>query len=344
MDKRTLQEIVASIARQLRDSPTASLALANLPCLMIHANVRLGPDAQLIRPHEGGHDQQLLHVHLTQDLFQKANIRPCGTFITRTATNTMLLVWHHSVPSSEHQLFRMPLLILNLLLDAPRPITPSETTVGTRSPGDSEKQTEQRIHSIPSALSGLIVPCGHRKTSSGDKSFEDDVSKLRARLEAAETGDSALAAALDLALSGDSKWGFPDQLRTRLIEYTVALESLLLDQEVELSYRFALRLSTLLAPTGDRVSFFEQARSVYKLRSNAVHAGARAFKLSDAEVEMTRRLLRLSILRYVALKQAGWKRKDILERLDLALLSPSVSQEIGSVVADEDLWPIEAVD
>jgi len=343
-DHSQIEELVASIARELRDSSAAGLALANLPGLSVHANIGLGPGASLIKPVATKTEQPELHMLLTQQLYKQANIIPCGMFITRADTNSTLLAWRREAPFSEHQLLRVPLLLLNLLLDAPRPILPSETTIGSREAGSTQQKAEQQLHDMPPGLSDLIVPCGRRMTGSGEKSFEDDLTEFRARLEIAETGDTALTAALDLTLSGDSKWGFPDQVRTRLIEYTVALESLLLDQETELSYRFALRLSVLLAPVGDRVEFFDQARSVYKLRSNAVHAGARAIKVSDAEVEGTRRLLRLAILRYVALKHAGLKRKEIVDNLDLALLSQSSGQELATVLADEDLWPVEAVD
>jgi len=339
-----LEELVASISRELKDLPAASLALANLPCLNVHANIRLGPGAFLIKPAASRPEQAVLDQLLNNQLYKQVNIIPCSVLMSRADMKSILLIWSREVPSSQYKLFRIPLLLLNMLLDAPRPIFPSETTVGSRDSGNTHKMAEQRLHDMPPALSGLIVPCGRRKTSSGEKSLEEDLTEFRGRLEMAEAGDTALTATLDLTLSGDSKWGFPDQLRTRLIEYTVALESLILDQETELSYRFALRLSVLLAPIGDRVKFFEDARKVYKLRSSAVHAGAREVKVSDVEVESTRRLLRLSILRYVALKHAGLKRKDIVGRLDLALLSQSAGQELAEVLTDEDLWPIEAVD
>ena len=342
-DHSRIDEIVAAITRELKGSAAASLALTNLPCLSAHADIGMGPGAFLIKLTASGVGKDELHMLLTQQLYERVNIIPCAMFVTRGDTNSTLLTWCLEAPCSEHQLLRVPLLLLNLLLDAPRPIFPSETTIGGRDAHTTQRAAEQRLHDMPAALYGLIVPCGRRLTSRGEKSFEEDLTDLRAKLEIAEVGDTALTAAMDLTLSGDSKWGFPDQVRTRLIEYTVALESLLLDQETELSYRFALRLSILLGPVGDRVEFFNQARSAYKLRSNAVHAGARSIKVSDAEVEAARRLLRLAILRYVALRHAGLGRKEIVKRLDLALLSPSSGEELAALLPDEDLWPVEAV-
>ncbi|MCI0620311.1 MAG: hypothetical protein L0387_01320 [Acidobacteria bacterium] len=281
---------------------------------------------------------------LTQQLFKEANVPSCTMILTRGSpdSNSTLLAWRPAAPCSEHELLRVPLLLLNLLLDAPRPIFPSDTIIGSREAANTDQKAEQRLHDMPPVLPALIVPCG-RTTSTGEKSLEDEFTDLRAKLEIAQTGDTALGAALDLMLSGDSKWALPNQLRTRLIEYTVALESILLEQEVELSYRFALRLSALLAPVGDRVQLFDQARDVYKRRSNAVHAGARAMSVSDNEVDETRRLLRRSILRYLALRHAGLRRKDILSLLDRTLLSQSAGQELSTVMADQELWPVESV-
>jgi Apea-like HEPN len=279
-------------------------------------------------------------------LWKMVNIEPYGMTMTRGSpdSNSTLLVWRPEAPCSEHQMLRLPLLALNLLLDAPRPIYPSETTIGYRGGVGTDPVFGQRLHDMPPALPSLIVPCGHRATSRGEQSLQNQLTELRTRLESAEADDPALTAALNLTLSADAKWGLPDQLRTRLIEYSVALESLLLDQEAELSYRFALRLSALLAPAGERLQVFDQARTVYKLRSNAVHAGARAIRISDIEVDTTRRLLHLSILRYLGLRHAELSRKAILDLLDRALLSQLAAQELSVVLTDETLWPVESVD
>jgi hypothetical protein len=345
-DDSEIKDLVASITGELKDSPAASLALANLPGLSLHAHFGLGPGAFLVKQDAREAKKHELHMLITQQLFKQVNINPCTMIITRgfPSGNGTLLAWRPEAPCSEHELLRVPLLLLNLLLDASRPIIASETIIGHRDAASKDQAAQQRLHDMPSVLSALIVPCGRRATSRGEQSLQHELAELRARLEIGEADDTALRTALDLTLSGDSKWGLPDQLRTRLIEYSVALESLLLEHEAELSYRFALRLSVLLSPVGDRLQLFDQARAVYKLRSSAVHAGARTLKISAVDVDAARRLLRVSILRYLGLQHAGLRRKDILDILDRALLSPSVGQELSAIVADEALWPVESAD
>jgi hypothetical protein len=216
--------------------------------------------------------------------------------------------------------------------------------LGCRDAAHTVDTFQQRLYDTPPTIPTLLVPCGRRVNKGGEQSLETELVKVRNCLEAGEADDPALKTALDLLLSGDSKWGLPDQLRTQVIEYSVALESLLLDQEAELAYRFALRLSVLRVPVGDRMQAFDQARTVYKVRSNAVHAGARSIRIGDAEVEATRRLLRLSVLRYLRLQHAGLKRRAILELLDRALLSASAAQELSDMLKEENLWPVEAVE
>jgi hypothetical protein len=151
-DHSKLGELIASIACELKDSPAASLALASLPGLSVHANIGLGPGAFLVKPVASRTEQPELHFLLTQHLYEQVNIIPCGMFLTRADTNSTLLAWRREAPCSEHQLLRIPLLLLNLLLDAPRPICPSETTIGSRGTGTTQQKAEQRLHDVPLAL------------------------------------------------------------------------------------------------------------------------------------------------------------------------------------------------
>jgi hypothetical protein len=89
-DHSTIKELFASVARELKDSPAASLALANLPGLSVHANIGLGPGAYLLNSVASRTDHATLQ-RLTYDLYEQINIIPCGMSVTRPDTYSTLL-------------------------------------------------------------------------------------------------------------------------------------------------------------------------------------------------------------------------------------------------------------
>jgi hypothetical protein len=83
-ENSVIHDLVKSITAELNDSPTASLALANLPFLSVHAHIGLGMGAFLVKPVATRAERAELHMLLTQELFKRVDVSACST-ILRTA-------------------------------------------------------------------------------------------------------------------------------------------------------------------------------------------------------------------------------------------------------------------
>lgn len=99
----------------------------------------------------------------------------------------------------------------------------------------------------------------------------------------------------------------------RLIDYTIALESVLLpDVRDELSFRFQMRGAWLLGSDGrQRRVWGERLREIYEARSAIVHGGSRRSKRTDNElVDDAAEALRLLLQRFIGgpHDRRSWKR------------------------------------
>lgn len=122
-----------------------------------------------------------------------------------------------------------------------------------------------------------------------------DVAELRALFTAVshQSADAKLSLMRDIWMYAMSD---SPRCESRFVEASTLLEMLLLPkQSTELGFRFALRLAKLAAKFGfgDPFHTFEQAKTLYKIRSKLVHGGtdARLAKHEGAAYEFARKLL-----------------------------------------------------
>ncbi len=133
----------------------------------------------------------------------------------------------------------------------------------------------------------------------------------------------------------------------QLIDYMIALESLYLQLEGELSFRFSLRVSTFVGGSREeRSELFNLLRLAYSLRSKIVHGvssnkinrylkkeghsfGTLLIKVED--------LLRYSIIRFAKLVKSSLSVKNIIESIDDALSQGvSFSQYLQDIDKNQD--------
>lgn len=328
-----LDSALQLIGGELSCSPDATLVVANLFAFDCRSPLSVGDSAFLFPPQESSVEQLSLGVRI-HELFEACGLGRLGAIYTRGSRNSLLIVWTAAL-QSEVSLLRFPLGLLNLCLESHRPIIVGESIVGTRS-RQTTAENGTRFRDLGDIVESPLVSVGPPR---GDKSFAALLAGSAERWRQAEAVDRSISLALDLLLSADGKWAVADQGRTRLVEYMIALEAILLDQEAELAHRFALRMSVLLNPGPERVAEYETARRLYKLRSTAVHAGARQAEFSDDEADSARTALRLCLLRYMALVASGLRRGAILEMLDKALLSQAKASELAIILQKLLAWP-----
>lgn len=339
--EHTTKQLIERISQDLRGRNTGSLVVANLPGLKTSSQIAFDAHAVLLPP-SSDPDEHAVKTYLLHQVFSQIGICPVKMTITRgrPQANATLIAWATAGPCLERDLVRLPLATLNLLLDSPRPILLSESIVGHQSIAP-DGRAELILHDLPVDDLPEIVPVGQQNTRPGRRSLADEVLRLNQSLRSIVKRDNAMATAIHLLASGDAKWGLPDQFRTSVIEYTVALETLVLEQEAELAYRFALRASLLLSPAAERIDGFRDANRAYKLRSSAVHSGARGQSLTGSDVAFCRRLLKRCALRYLSLANAGTSRSQILEWLDASIISDRRRLELAAATTEEEPWPVE---
>jgi hypothetical protein len=131
----------------------------------------------------------------------------------------------------------------------------------------------------------------------------------------------------------------PGQRLYRLVEYVSALEALLLENTDELSYKLAMRTSTIVATSGaERKRSFEFMKKAYALRSKTVHGtdpakigkllpirvDDRIYQLEDAigELHHYGRICINSILTYLV-TNTNLSKNDLATKLDKAVVGGS---------------------
>ena len=89
-------------------------------------------------------------------------------------------------------------------------------------------------------------------------------------------------------------------LADRLVELVIALEALFGDRSNSLTYKIAIRCSSLLYPPGEtRVKVFKAIKKVYADRSAIVHGERLDSKYSDEEIDQLEDYIRRSILNFL---------------------------------------------
>lgn len=117
------------------------------------------------------------------------------------------------------------------------------------------------------------------------------------------------------------QWDLDSWLRFLLL--WTAAEALFGDEEVrsELTYRLCLRMALLLGDSPDsRKLVFDRARELYKLRSRLVHGSVKFLTVDAIDVTDLARLVRASLLYYIAFAAEQTRKADTLKSLDAAVI------------------------
>lgn len=111
-----------------------------------------------------------------------------------------------------------------------------------------------------------------------------------------------------------------------LVDFIVALESLYLCENDELSYRLATRMAALLgkSPKG-QAAIQDEIRNFYRDRSSLIHGTAKALKPKYGVYQL-REHVRRSLLYHIALEGLG--KKKIIEELDRSLFRTSGARQL----------------
>lgn len=91
------------------------------------------------------------------------------------------------------------------------------------------------------------------------------------------------------------------RMETRLVNFSIALESIFSTDNIELSYRISLRVSFLLGNnSAERKEIFENVKGIYNIRSKIVHGSVLRKKEKDKLLKTVEKLevyLRASIIK-----------------------------------------------
>jgi hypothetical protein len=238
-----------------------------------------------------------------------------------------LLTWSNAFCSSEAELLMIPLTTLNLYFHSSWPLVDHGCMFATRSPSG-----EIVSMFVPGFLRTERVAQTPELGAAGEAEsytrMEIDLQRLSSALSTACRADTFFLTAVQLASLADARYDEARQLRTRIIEYSVAMESLLLEQEAELSLRFALRCAVLLAGSREKLEPWNTAKKFYKMRSMAVHASEKGKNLAASDAETARIFLYQCLIRYMDLVNDGLTKKDIIALLDQALLSDNYARQL----------------
>jgi len=119
-------------------------------------------------------------------------------------------------------------------------------------------------------------------------------------------------------------------LEDKLIDYIICFESMLLENDDELSYRLSLRVAVLIEENKEkRKEIFSDMRDAYKVRSRIVHGASKEKirklvkeRFTDLEtlISKVEEYLRHSIKTIIDLLRQGLGRKEIIKKLDEKIL------------------------
>jgi hypothetical protein len=320
--------VFEQVAERVAQEHPESLCYARLPGFVLRADLKVNESSVLLATprtqDECSEDEFRLH-----SLFDRAGLRGPGmsTFFGNPLCSATLLTWSNAFCSSEAELLMVPLTTLNLYVRSSWPLVDHGCVFATRSPSG-----EIVSMSVPRFLRTERVAQTPELGAAGEAEhytqMEIDLQRLSSALSTACRADTFFLTAVQLASLADAKYDEVRQVRTRIIEYSVAIESLLLEQEAELSLRFALRCAVLLAGSGAKLDPWNTAKNIYKMRSMAVHASEKGKNLATSDAETARLFLYQCLIRYMTLVNGGLTKKDIIALLDQALLSDNYARQL----------------
>ena len=316
-----------------------SICVAFVPGLVIESDLHIDNCIFLIHTPTSKDENTEQTGSLHRICFEAPGFRGPGFSIRQDNPHeaTTLISWSQTEVDSEQELLALPLTALNLIFDTPWPLMCSGISFATR---------ESKGIFIPMFFRnrrGALTP--HLKHDDLDTSYrnlEEDLQRLVSTLREVKTRDPFFSTSLQVAWSADSKSCQTDQVRTRIIEYSVAMESLLLEQEAELSLRFALRCATLLSGSQDKLDPWKTAKNIYKMRCSAVHASREGVTLGEKDAETARAFLMRCMVRYLDLAHCGYKKSSIIAMLDQALLSDNYARDIDNKTLGLRRYPVRS--
>jgi hypothetical protein len=237
------------------------------------------------------------------------------------ASSFLLVTWSKTDVQRESDIIRFPLLCLNIYFRCSDPLvehghifaTPDQTY------SDARVLHGERIYEkLPDSIGSEAQRYA---------TMQRDIAKLARILRVAQK-DPYFETAMQLTHSADSKYSDSYQLRTRIIEYTTAVESLLLDQEAELGLRFALRSAVVLSRGPERSEAYGRAKAAYRMRSAAVHGTQQNSRFTSDDANMSRQFCYDCLASYADLNFSGIRKSAIIQHLDAALLSASAQEKL----------------
>ena len=116
-----------------------------------------------------------------------------------------------------------------------------------------------------------------------------------------------------------------------IIDYVTVLESLVCENEGELKFKFALRISLLVEKDSrERRSTFEALKEIYNYRSKLVHGSEIPLDLYDDDnygiILWLQKITGNALLEYIELVYSGLSKKEIIAKLDTMALGISDDQ------------------
>lgn len=303
-----------------------SICYAHIPGLVLRSNLIVNESTVLLATPQ---EQWVGQVAWLHELFAKAGLRgPKQTIICGDPLfSSTLLSWDKGICNNEYELLTIPLMTINLFFRASRPLVHYGCAFATKSP-EGEFVTEfvlRNLRTEPVAETPEVQEAGE---SENYHKIQIELEKFWSALSRACQSEIFFLTAVQLASLADAKYDEVDQVRTRIIEYSVAMESLLLEHEAELSLRFALRCAALLAGTSEKLEPFDMAMGIYKMRSMATHASKKGKNLTSSDAETARQFLYKCLIRYMDLLNGGLTKKSIISLLDQAILSDKYARRL----------------
>ena len=264
------------------------------------------------------------------------------TYYSDPLWSSTLVAWSYDSCGSEAELLADIPITLSLFFRATPPIVHGGCAFASIIPnGKAEAAFVPRF-----ARTECPARTPQREGTAKDETAETLPTQLARFADAvreASAQDAFFATSLQLAGLADARYDDPQQVRTRIIEYSVAMESLLLEQECELALRFACRCATLLAGGGERLDDWDTAQTIYKMRSAAVHGSPKGQRLGPDDAEVARLFLYRLLNRYLDLHNAGMSKRDIIASLDRALMSDRYAERLRATNRTADAFSLTHV-
>jgi hypothetical protein len=139
---------------------------------------------------------------------------------------------------------------------------------------------------------------------------------------------------LRIGLSRFNKGCLEQEQEDKLIDYVIALESILIENSgTDLKLRFSLRGASLLGKSQDeRSELFKRLGDAYKFRNNLVH-GSTKVDFFKVDVDTLSHIAGRAILKMIDLSNLPVKKEKILEALDSFLFSRKENESIDDFLA-----------